>query len=53
MQFDGVEGVEIYVDGEPYDPGVDTMAQSVYANVAEDIVSEHIQTQSSLIFEFE
>ncbi len=53
MQFDGVEGVEIYVDGEPYDPGVDTMAQGVYANVAEDIVSEHIQTQSSLIFEFE
>lgn len=52
-QFEGIEGVEIYVDGEPYDPGADTLALPACANVAEDIVSDYIQTQSSLIFEFE
>ena len=25
-QFEGIEGVEIYVDGEAYDPGADTLA---------------------------
>ena len=52
-QFDGIEGVEIYVDGEPYDPGADTLALPACANVAEEIVESAIQTQSSLIFEFE
>ena len=52
-QFDGIEGVEIYVDGEPYDPGADTLALPACANVAEEIVDSAIQTQSSLIFEFE
>ena len=52
-QFEGIEGVEIYVDGEPYDPGADTLALPACANVAEEIVDSAIQTQSSLIFEFE
>ena len=52
-QFEGIEGVEIYVDGEPYDPGTDTLALPACANVAEEIVESAIQTQSSLIFEFE
>ena len=52
-QFEGIEGVEIYVDGEPYDPGADTLALPACANVAEEIVESAIQTQSSLIFEFE
>ena len=52
-QFDGIEGVEIYVDGEPYDPGADTLALPACANVADEIVESAIQTQSSLIFEFE
>ena len=45
--------LEIYVDGEPYDPGADTLALPACANVAEEIVDSAIQTQSSLIFEFE
>ena len=52
-QFEGIEGVEIYVDGELYDPGTDTLALPACANVADDIVDNYIQTQSSLIFEFE
>ena len=52
-QFEGIEGVEIYVDGEAYDPGADTLALPACANVAEDIVDHYLQTQSSLIFEFE
>ena len=52
-QFEGIEGVEIYVDGEPYDPGADTLALPACANVADEIVESAIQTQSSLIFEFE
>lgn len=52
-QFEGIEGVEIYVDGELYDPGADTLALPACANVADDIVDNYIQTQSSLIFEFE
>ena len=39
-QFDGIEGVEIYVDGEPYDPGADTLAVPTCANVADEIVDE-------------
>ena len=52
-QFEGIEGVEIYVDGELYDPGADTLALPACANVADEIVNNYIQTQSSLIFEFE
>lgn len=53
MQFDGIESVEIYVDGEPYDPGEGTLALPACANIAQDIVDDNIQAQSALIFDFE
>ena len=52
-QFEGIGGRGDLVDGEPYDPGADTLALPACANVAEEIVDSAIQTQSSLIFEFE
>ena len=52
-QFDGIDGVEIYVDGERYDPGVDTLAIPTFVNIADDIVYDYIQTQSAMIFDFD
>lgn len=52
-QFEGIEEVEIFVEGEGYDPGANTLNVPTFANVAEDIVYESIQTQSNLIFDFE
>lgn len=49
VQFDGVEKVEIYVEGEQYDPGKDTLSVPTFANVEEDIVYEAIQTQASML----
>ncbi len=49
-QFEGVDSVQILVEGEPYDPGVGTLAVPSFANVAGDIESDYIQTQSSAIF---
>ena len=52
-QFDGIDSVEIYVDGEKYDPGVNTLAVPTFVNVADDIVYDYIQTQSAMIFDFD
>ena len=52
-QVEGIKGVEIYVDGELYDPGVSTMSIPTFVNVADDIVYDYIQTQSAMIFDFE
>lgn len=52
-QFDGVKAVEIYVEGEKYDPGEGTLSVPTFANVAEEIENEYIQTQSNMIFDFE
>ena len=52
-QFEGVERVEIFVEGEPYDPGEGTLAVPSFANVADEIVNDYIQTQSNLLFDFE
>ncbi|MBP3652142.1 MAG: GerMN domain-containing protein, partial [Clostridia bacterium] len=52
-QFEGIDEVEIFVEGKGYDPGKDTLNVPTFANVAEDIVYETIQTQSNLIFDFE
>jgi len=52
-QFEGIEGVEIYVEGEKYDPGADTLSVPTFANVADEIVNDYIQTQSNMIFDFE
>ena len=52
-QFEGVDSVEIYVEGEPYDPGAGTLSVPSFANVADDIVNGYIQTQAGLIFDYE
>ena len=52
-QFEGIDEVEIFVEGQGYDPGKDTLNVPTFANVADDIVYETIQTQSNLIFDFE
>lgn len=49
-QFEGVDSVQILVEGEPYDPGAGVLAVPSFANVAGDIESDYIQTQSSAIF---
>ena len=48
-QFDGVDSVEIYVEGEKYDPGKDTLSVPTFANVADSIVYDYIQTQSAML----
>lgn len=48
-QFDGVEKVEIYVEGEKFDPGEGTLSVPTFANVADTIVYDYIQTQSAMI----
>ena len=52
-QFDGVKRVEILVEGEPYDPGQGTLSVPSFANVADEIVSDYIQTQANIIFDYE
>ena len=52
-QFEGIDEVEIFVEGEQYDPGAETLNVPTFANVAEDIVYETIQAQSNMIFDFE
>lgn len=52
-QFEGVERVEILVEGEKYDPGEGTLAVPSFANVAAEIEQSYIQTQAELIFDFE
>ena len=52
-QFEGVKGVEIYVEGEKYDPGENTLSVPTFANVADEIVNDYIHTQSNMIFDFE
>lgn len=48
-QFDAVERVEIYVEGEKFDPGEGTLSVPTFANVADTIVYDYIQTQSAMI----
>jgi len=52
-QFDGVESVEIYVEGEKFDPGEGTLSVPTFANVADTIVYDYIQTQSAMIIGME
>ena len=52
-QFEGVERVEILVEGEAFDPGKGTLAVPSFANVAEEIENDYIQTQAALLFDFE
>lgn len=48
-QFDGVDSVEIYVEGEKYDPGEGTLNVPTFANIADTIVYDYIQTQSAML----
>ena len=52
-QFEGVDSVEILVDGEKWDPGEGTLAAPSFANIAGDIQYDYIQTQSSAIFDLD
>jgi len=50
-RFEGVEGVRILVDGEDYDPGLDTMAFPDFVNDYESVLSYSIAAQAAAIFE--
>lgn len=52
-QFEGVESVEIYVEGEKWDTGIGELTAPTFANMAGDIEYEYIQTQADAIFESE
>ena len=52
-QFDGVKSVQILVEGEPYDPGQGTLSVPSFANVADEIANDYIQTQANMIFAYE
>ena len=52
-QFDGVNSVQILVEGEPYDPGQGTLSVPSFANVADEIVNDYIQTQANMIFSYD
>lgn len=52
-QFDGIESVEIYVDGEAYDTDAGELGIPTFMNVADTIVYDYIQTQSAMLFDFE
>lgn len=48
-QFDGVQSVEIYVEGEKFDPGAGTLSVPTFANEADRIVYDYIQTQAAML----
>ena len=52
-QFDGVKSVQILVEGEPYDPGQGTLSVPSFANVADEIANDYIQTQANMIFNYD
>lgn len=52
-RFEGINEVEIYVEGEAYDAGEGALSVPSFANVADDIVYDYIQAQSNMIFDFE
>ena len=52
-QFEGVDSVEIYVEGEKWDAGEGVLTAPTFSNVATEIESAAIQAQSDAIFEGE
>lgn len=52
-QFDGVKSVQILVEGEPYDPGQGALSVPSFANVADEIANDYIQTQANMIFNYD
>ena len=52
-QFDGVDSVEIYVDGQKYDAAQGDLGVPSFMNIADSIVYDAIQTQADAMFEME
>ena len=52
-QFDGIDAVEIYVDGVKYDAAQGELGIPSFMNIADSIVYDYIQTQSTLLFDYE
>ena len=52
-QFDGIDAVEIYVDGRKYEADGGELSVPSFMNVADSIVYDYIQTQSAMLFDFE
>ena len=50
-QFDGVKAVEIYVEGERFDPGEGTLSVPTFMNIADSIVYDYIQTQAAALLD--
>jgi len=50
-RFEGVQGVKVLVDGEDYDPGVDTMAFPESVNDYESVLSHSLALQAAALFE--
>ena len=49
-QFPGVSGVEVLVNGQPFDEGASTMSVPSFVNDAETVADQFLQTQSRLLF---
>ena len=52
-QFEGIRSVEIYVDGQRYDAAQGELGVPSFMNIADSIVYDYIQTQSTAIFDME
>ena len=52
-QFDGIDSVEIYVDGKKYDASAGELGVPSFMNIADSIVYDYIQTQSARLFDFD
>ena len=52
-QFEGVKSVEIYVDGQRYDASAADLGVPSFMNIADAIVSDHLQAQSNALFDME
>ncbi|MBR7187814.1 MAG: GerMN domain-containing protein, partial [Clostridia bacterium] len=52
-QFDGIDAVEIYVDGQKYDASQGELGVPSFMNIADSIVYDALQTQSSLLFDMD
>ena len=49
-QFPGVSGVEVLVNGKPFDEGAATMGIPSFVNDAETVADQFLQTQARLLF---
>jgi len=52
-QFDGIDSVEIYVDGRKYDAAQGELGVPSFMNMADSIVYDYIQTQSAMLFDYD